>query len=297
MKGYSDELYSQFMAELKSVHAGDDSGIKRLSTTVSIIRRYLKNLKDYLKEHPFGDRTDEIEFFKFIKPKFYQWLIYYLECYAIESGKPFDNGEALLKYYMDQLKYINRFFRQNEFHYQYYKLHAVEMDNLYFVRGVEIQQTLIPEIPEVNPDFSTSMDYMFAKFMAYEQLQQYILEFMQSPDEKSNTAPMVSKKGRATKWTGDTCNLIEIVYGIYDTGQVNDGEVDLSDLMDVFEQCFRVNLSRYFRRFTEIKRRKTISKTRYLDQMREAIHKRIDDGDAYQPLKKKNSSQRDQDDF
>jgi hypothetical protein len=294
---YSDELYKQFIDELAAAYANYDNGMERLTACLSTTRKYLKLLKEYLDGHPFENRAAEIEFFKYDKPKFYQWLIYYLECYTIENGKPLDVGKPLLRYYTDQLKYINRFFRQNEFHYQYYKLNAVEMDNLYFIRGAEVQQILIPEIPEVNPDFSTSMDYLFAKFMAYEHLQQYVLELMQSPAEKATAMPMVSKKGRATKWTGDTCNLIEIVYGIYDTRQVNDGKVDLSDLMDVFEQCFQVNLSRYFRRFTEIKRRKTMSKTRYLDQMRDAIHKRIDDGDAYQPLKNKNNFERDRDDF
>ena len=93
-----------------------------------------------------------------------------------------------------------------------------------------------------------------------------------------------SKKGKALRWTGDSCNLIELVYGIFDCRQVNDGEVDLSDLMDVFEQCFQINLSRYFRRFTEIKRRKSMSKTRFLDEMARMVNKRIDDGDAYVPM-------------
>lgn len=55
---------------------------------------------------------------------------------------------------------------------------------------------------------------------------------------------------------------------MFDCKQVNGGDVDLSDLMDVLEVCFQVNLSRYFRGFTEIKRRKSISKTKFLDQMR-----------------------------
>ena len=54
--------------------------------------------------------------------------------------------------------------------------------------------------------------------------------------------------------------------------------------MDVFEQCFQINLSRYFRRFTEIKRRKSMSKTRFLDEMARVVNKRIDDGDAYVPM-------------
>jgi hypothetical protein len=62
----------------------------------------------------------------------------------------------------------------------------------------------------------------------------------------------------------------ELIYGIFDCEQVNRGNVDLSDLMDVLEQVFQINLSRYFRRFTEIKRRKSMSKRRFLDEMRNA---------------------------
>lgn len=87
-------------------------------------------------------------------------------------------------------------------------------------------------------------------------------------------------KGRKLRWTGDSCNLIELAYGLFDFRQINDGEVDLSDVMEVFQ----INLSRNFRRFTEIKRRKSISKTRFLDQMKAAVEKRIEDGDAYVPM-------------
>ena len=53
--------------------------------------------------------------------------------------------------------------------------------------------------------------------------------------------------------------------------------------MDVIEQCFQINLSRYFRRFTEIRRCASRCKTR-LDEMARVVSKRIGDGDAYVPI-------------
>jgi hypothetical protein len=148
-----------------------------------------------------------------------------------------------------------------------------------------VQRILLPEVPDLDPVFSTSCDYVFSKFIAYERLQAELLDLVALAESEGGNGQLLSKKGRQTKWTGDSCNLIELVYGIYETKQVNEGAVDLSDLMDVFEQCFQVNLSRYFRRFTEIKRRKSMSKTRFLDEMRAAVNKRIDDGDAFVPPK------------
>jgi len=65
----------------------------------------------------------------------------------------------------------------------------------------------------------------------------------------AGTGLIRTRKGKELRWTGDSCNLIVLFYGIFDCRQVNDGEVDLSDLKEVFEQCFQINLSGYFRRY------------------------------------------------
>jgi hypothetical protein len=54
--------------------------------------------------------------------------------------------------------------------------------------------------------------------------------------------------------------------------------------VDVFEQVFGVNLWNYFRRFTTIKRSKSVFQIRFLNEMVAAVKKRIDDADAYVPL-------------
>ncbi|MCR8560436.1 RteC domain-containing protein [Mucilaginibacter sp. BJC16-A38] len=278
-KRFADELYGRFRLELLEPEE-PVATVRGLSARLSVVKRYLQVLREEMVAHGFRDAAEEVWFFKEVKPSFYCWLIYYLECFGIESGLPAEAER--LAYYAEQLKFTGRFFRQNEFYFQYYKLGGTELDHLYFIRGAEAGRVLAPEIPEVDPAFGTAQDYLFSKFMAYEMVQAYLLEAMAAPAVEGRPGGLLSRKGVATRWTGDTCNLIEVVYGIYETRQVNAGEVDLSDLMDVFEQVFQVNLSRYFRRFTEIKRRKTISKTKFLDQMRDAVNQRIDDGDALQ---------------
>lgn len=279
-KNVYEELYEQFTREMEGLDLASGEQVKRLSSGLALVRKYLALLRKQVNLSGFDDAAAEILFFKSWKPKFYQWLIYYQERYTIESGVPLAGGKVKVAYYAEQLRFLNRFFRQHEFHYQYYKLGACELDHLYFIRGAQVQDVLTPEVPEVDPAFGTAQDYLFSKFRAYELLQSQVLEWMAEPMEGLARNGLVSRKGVSMRWTADTCNLIELVYGLYETRQVNNGEVDLSDLMDVFEQVFQVNLSRYFHRFTEIKRRKTISKTKFLDQMRQAVNQRIEDGDA-----------------
>jgi len=254
-----------------------------MRSELAAVKASMVSLEQMVASEGFVDIGEEIAFFKTVKPKFYALMVLSAERFGFESLRPFCRGKALERYYAGQLDYIDRFFLQHGFLYQYYKMGAVEMDAVYFVRGVEPAGFIGADVPPLDPSFSTIGDYLFAKFMALERLRDIVVAEMEVPS-LAGAGVVRSKKGKELRWTGDSCNLIELIYGVFDCRQVNDGEVDLSDLMDVFEQCFQINLSRYFRRFTEIKRRKSMSKTRFIDEMARVVNKRIEDGDAYIPM-------------
>ncbi|MEJ5996607.1 RteC domain-containing protein [Pedobacter sp. Du54] len=257
--------------------------LERMRSELFTVRIALAKLQEMVSKNSFTSKSEEILFFKSIKPRFYSIIVLAAERYSFEMARPLRRGKGMDAFYGRQLDYISRFFDQHAFLYQYYRMGATELDGLYFVRGREIPGIIGADLPALDPSFSTLGDYLFSKFIALEKLRELVLSEMEVPS-LAGTGVVRSKKGRELRWTGDSCNLIELVYGIFDCKQVNDGEVDLSDLMDVFEQCFQINLSRYFRRFTEIKRRKSMSKTRFLDEMARVVNKRIDDGDAYIPM-------------
>jgi len=283
-----EEMYREMLdglrSELEVLEQGELSGLKKMAGALVPVRQVLKDLRELVLREGFESVETEVRFFKVWKPAFYSWQVYYVELGTIEEGLPVGDGELRLAYLKEQLGFIGRFFKQQAFLFQYYRLGAAELDRLYFVRGSE-WPGMLPELLDLDREFSTQGDYLFAKFMAYERLRERLLELMAV--EHDAEGPFVSKKGRPLKWTGDTCNLIEVAYGIYDTLQINEGEVDLSDIIDWLESSLQVNLSRYYRRFMEIKRRKAMSRTRYLDAMRDAVNKRIDDTDAFQAEKRR----------
>lgn len=283
------ELMSRLREDLDELEAGPGAGLKKMVACLAPVRQALETLRQQVIAEGFRDEADEIHFFKGIKPAFYCLQIYYIELGTIEDQLPVGDSALQAAYLQEQLRFIERFFRQQAFLYHYYLLGADELDRSYFLRDASGAGILSIALPEADPAFSTPCDYLFAKFMAYEMVQAQLLERISVSAEGSVRPGLLSRKGIAVRWTADTCNLIELIYGLYETRQVNNGEVDLSDLMDVFEQVFQVNLSRYFHRFTEIKRRKTISKTKFLDQMREAVNQRIEDGDAVSVKKVKSS--------
>jgi hypothetical protein len=286
MLKFSEKLYEQLQVEIAGIMNTEKKPIKILSSVLKCVRAALHRLREHLLQNPFKDKEEEIYFFKHIKPKFYCLHIFYLERYNVVTAVPAGDIETLKNFYREELKAVQRFFQQVYFHYQYYRLGATELDELYFVRGVKEQSVLIPELPEPDPEFATSCDYLFSKIKAFELLQDYLLKalkrlepLMAIPTDTGEILPEL-------KWTGDKVNLVEVIYALYFTGQINNGNADISLLIRFMEKHLQIDLSRAYRDFIDIRNRKISSPTRFIDQMRESIHKRVDDDLAFRQVKK-----------
>lgn len=272
-----DKLYLQLNEDLEAIDKNESDPLKRMVSAVSKIRDSLDNLKLLIVNNPFSGITEEIHFFKHIKPKFSSKLIYQIESYKINSAKPCGILETLKAYYEKELIFMERFFRQNQFQYEYYRQGMVELDSIYFVRGAEVQTGIYPDIPDLQPDFSTSCDYIFSKFIAYEALQIHILRELDKLNSPGIYLPENKKELPELKWTGDKVNLVEVIYGLYFTGQLNHGNADLSVIIRFMEKSLQIDLSRSYRDFIDIRNRKRSSPTRYIDEMRESINKKVDE--------------------
>ncbi|WP_175632321.1 RteC domain-containing protein [Pedobacter ghigonis] len=277
IKKLSADLYQQMKADLDDLKGSGIPKSQMLRDAILIVQKYLDELKALVDANPFLGEEEEIWFFKIEKPRFYRWLIFYTELFAIDNTKPIIGKEEIKEHYNDQMRYINRFFRSHEFHYQYFRLDSNELDRLYFIRGASPLKTEMSLIPRVDPSFGTGHEFLFSNFRAYEMLQRYLSDQLTSDVGIGLENQSSEQKGKKFAWTGDQVNLIEMIYGLWLTGQFNNGKADLSDIVAVLQNVFQVNLGQYFRRFSEIKQRKGMSKTRFLDQMRDALQKKIFD--------------------
>jgi len=191
------------------------------------------------------------------------------------------DNPALKKFYEQELLFIKRFFSQYQFLYQYYKFELNELDQLLFVRGAKISDHLLPYAVDQDPQFSTDCDYLFAKFIAYERLQSYIADELISLESPVNFANAATQESLIElKWTGETINLVELAYGIWLTGQINHGNAGITEIIQWLELQFQVKIARAYRRWTSISKRKRVARTKYWDQIRDAVLKRLDEENA-----------------
>ena len=279
---FYDALYSQLCSSLSSFVAEHSDPVKVLSIAMLEIGKTLDELRAKVLSVPFPSLETEILFFKTVKPKFYALRIYHFELYGLVMGIPVGTKEVILAYYAQELSFIARFFSIHAAAYDYYRTGRMELDRLYFVRGAEVAVVSIPEMPEIDPLYSTSMDYLFAKFIAFEALRAEIVERMGVLDG-SIVAAEVVRPDQGIKWTGKVVNLGELIYGLYYTGQLNHGNAQLSEIVALFERMFMVKIRDVHHTFGEIRERKVSSPSKFIDSMGLAIRDRVDEDLKYKP--------------
>jgi RteC protein len=283
---FSETIYAQLEEELEQINGSMKKSVEKLSDAIFAVTGKMNALKKFINDHPFESEADEIDFFKLIKPRFYSWYVYLMEEQAILSAIPAGPDQAIRDYYIQELSFIKRHFTQNAFLYQYFLHEETVKDEEYFLRKNLVPAQLINGVLIIDPGFTTNEDYAFAKFRAYELLQRFILKriklLYQTPDSVL-LAELLTGNNR--RWTGDKVNLIEIAYGIYYTGQMNDGKAEIGDVVSWLEDSLQIDLGRAYRKFVDIRRRKTLSYTKYLDEMRDSIHSKIEENNRYTPKK------------
>lgn len=262
--------------------------LKRMTEAVALIRKALTELREMVVKDGFADEASEVNFFKRVKPRFYSLLILEMQFYQLEAGRPVGAQEVQQAYYREELVWIGRFFRQHAFHYAYYTMGATELDSLLFSRGQDGLGTPLPLLPEADPGFSTNGDYLFAQFRALELFRDHLLFLLEEKEATAEAAFLrPGRKHRELRWTGDTIHAVELAYGVWVSDHLNGGEAELADVVFWLSRSLHVDLSRYTRLFTEIKARKILSRTKFLDLLKDALTRYMDAGDAYKPVLRK----------
>ncbi|KKN82529.1 RteC domain-containing protein [Maribacter litoralis] len=270
------QLLTEFETQLDKLENGEGDILFKAETGIVLVEKYIKKLQKEIVKKTFTSQTEEIYFFKHIKPQIFSKLIYYGKLFNIESKRPRVSNMAQVKYLKHQIDKLQIFFNDNLEFYNYYRRGAMSLDEHYFIRGNrDLRLPLESFHFLIDDQFSTCQDGTVANIMAYDMLIVYLKREVDTLDkiiEIPENIPM--QKPSKLFWTGSKTELIELLYALHASSAINSGTVDIKELASHFEHFYNVDLGNYYHTFIEIRSRKT-SRTKFLERLIEMLNQRM----------------------
>lgn len=280
MKEYTENIRHEISNTIQTIESTNKDLLPKREQIISAIGNSLKQLKSFIIKYEFKNPNEEILFFKEIKPQIHSQLLFYTRIYNIEKKLKTQSKSMQISYLNNELLRLNEFSCCSREFEKYYRMNSTNMDHVYFTR--DNNDTISDSdclFIDRDPLFSTGYDYEVANIITGDLLKIYIKEKLEilKNDLCNNIISVISEE--KLHWTDSKVSLIELIYGIQASGSVNQGKVDLKNLVICFEAIFNIEIGDFYRTFLEIRDRKK-SRTQYIDRMKEGLIIRMDKLDS-----------------
>lgn len=249
----------------------DNNPINSAKQAIGICHEYLEKLKTHTVENNFKTTEEEVHFFKFIKPKFLSKLIFYAKWHNIHIRNIAFDSKATIKFYKYEYRKLKCLFNENTEFQMYLSSGQTHLDTTYFTRNSHnFIYNIEPIFIALDHTFNTSHDYITAQLLAYKMLMRKLQDEIRKLSKKNKNTPFSQYK-----WTDKKVDLVELIYAIHTTNSINRGNIEISELAEVFSKMFNEDLGNIYRIYAEIKNRK--NPTRYIDNLKDKLLQKIDD--------------------
>jgi len=274
MKALVQKLYDELLEDLAGYAELGVIPIQKLNGALRTTRGALTRLKELVLQESFEDQQAEIDFFKKQKPLFVAEQLYAAGLCMIQTSRPTYDTTMIRAFLEAELRQIMDHFHKYCFLYHYYQFGSTDLDSAFFVRGTNPAAVLLPDAVDADPEFSTACDHVWARFIANERLKEWLVDELRLLD---GSVTAQQQAASSLKWTGNSVNLAELAYGIWLTGQINNGNVSVSEIVIWLERHLQVRIGDPHRRWQSIAARKRAGPFVYVDEMKTLLVKRLEE--------------------
>jgi hypothetical protein len=279
MKEEIEKILEQVEVDISEI---DLYGYDIIETSLSMVHRLqtvLNDLRTKIQSYVFSTKEDEILFFKTQKPEILGRLLFFYKIYRIETQCPNGSNDVIRSYINRELDNLTYFFNRNLDFYQYYRSHSTIYDEYYFIRGkADLRLCTDSAQFDKDPNFSTGYDYKIAKIISNEMLRIYLNKRIVKLETDNQIEDNLQKCLKYPfRFTGKKVFLIELGYSLASSGDFNNGNVEIKEMMNFLSTVCQIDLGDYYAAYIAMKERK--DRTAYLHHLIDCLTKRMGEDD------------------
>lgn len=275
------QIIDKFENSLNELLQSQEPILITIERAINLSSLALLDLREIVLTKGFEKQEEEIIFFKEQKPRVYCKFIYYGKLFKILCRRPLGTVNIQKKYFNQILETIVQHHNDNIEFYQYHRRGLTFLDEKFYTReSAEIPTNLNSLHFLIDKGFSTMQDHTLSTLLANELLTEYIqIELDKLEQTDSVLARLENEIFPELHWTESKTALTELIYALCSCGVINNGNVDIKEVVTIFEKIFNINLGDFYRIFIEIRNRK-IDKTKFIDALKQSLLNRMNDADA-----------------
>ena len=279
MKEEIEKILEQVEVDISEI---DLYGYDIIETSLSMVHRLqavLNDLRTKIQSYVFSTKEDEILFFKTQKPEILGRLLFFYKIYRIETQCHNGSNDVIRSYINRELDNLTYFFNRNLDFYQYYRSHSTIYDEYYFIRGkADLRLCTDSAQFDKDPNFSTGYDYKVAKIISNEMLRIYLNKRIVKLETDNQIEDNLQKCLKYPfRFTGKKVFLIELGYSLASSGDFNNGNVEIKEMMNFLSTVCQIDLGDYYAAYIAMKERK--NRTAYLHHLIDCLTKRMGEDD------------------
>lgn len=268
------ELLSKFYEELEKIKSKSPL-LDEANLGSTLCTQTIGKMKKAVVKYGFENKNAEINFFRSVKVIPMQYLIYYIEVRSCELLRPKIGEKYQQKFLEEQTEKVNRFFGKYTEFLIYIDQGYTHFDKLYFTRKYINHVPLVKSYPYYkDPIFNTSHDGILARIHGLGLFINY-LKNEKRKLEKANG----SNKQNPLNWTGSYAAFIEMIYGCEAMGYFNNGNIEISTIIEELSSFLNIPAGNSSRTFNEIKNRKQ-SRIKFYEETGQKLLEKMDREDG-----------------
>ncbi len=273
-----EQLTKRLLTSLEIIASKSSDQITKCDESIVKCKELIYTLKKHILDYTFKTLQEEIHFFKEIKQIPLSNVIYYSKLRSFLVNFPIGNIDIQKAYTIKKMEKINRFMRYNHHFIQYIRQGRTELDQYYFTRahfdgkGMNHYRDYYGDA-----DFCSSHDILFAKYVAYKRLAKFLKKRLSNLSDCNESCNICENSN--LKWTLSNTAYVELIYALVSARALNNGQIDISELDKTLSKIFNHESGDIYKTFSEIRRR-TKSRTKFLDDLSFHLRNRMDRHDS-----------------
>ncbi len=277
MKNYFNQLTGKVEKGISKISISDRTEVQKCEACKLLILEHYKDLSKFASSYNFKSEKEEMDYFRNFKPELVANLMYYYKKSKIKKQDYINDSKISKNYLQYELQKVEKFHLQHLDFIRYYNSGQTNFDEVLFLRR-NFDPTSIPTYLLMHDDLNhlTNGDYLVSRLILNAKLYKYI----QNELKKQLVNPFLVENTKTIKsgfnWTAPKSALIELTYALFCKGVINNGEVEIKQLVKEFELFFNIELGDPYRHFTNIKQRKKSSAI-FLESLTESLTKYVNE--------------------